>query len=456
VSAQSRPFAGFAFLFLGSTAAAINYQAPSVIFDAVVRDLQMAPEAATFIQTLYIACLGASLILAGSLGDEIGKKKLCLIGLATVIGGNVVAAMAPAGAVLLAARAIQGIGMAAFLSTMVALCSSLFPDPRQKALAFSLFGASVGVAVTTATLIGELVLAHLGWRALFLTLVPLFLIAFAGIQLLVHEERAYTAPVRFDPLGALLLAVALLSLIFALSEGSKMGWFDSRLIVAMLIAAAAAFVLFNAHQLSRRRRGLYIALDYSLFESPSFASGTLTTFLYFAGALAVQQVWPSLLLKQFTAMTPVGLGLLMAGMGIAFTLTSLAASRIAQAIGVKNAVIAGLAVNAVCLAAIIALVSARGTFDLTLLAVLLLGFGAGYGLVFTKLTYLAVAGIASDRAASASGVLLASRQTSAALGAATLVAILEATSASFVAVSGAACVFIALALVSGLFLREPS
>jgi predicted MFS family arabinose efflux permease len=155
-------------------------------------------------------------------------------------------------------------------------------------------------------------------------------------------------------------------------------------------------------------------------------------------------------------MTPVGLGLLMAGMGIAFTLTSLAASRIAQAIGVKNAVIAGLAVNAVCLAAIIALVSARGTFDLTLLAVLLLGFGAGYGLVFTKLTYLAVAGIASDRAASASGVLLASRQTSAALGAATLVAILEATSASFVAVSGAACVFIALALVSGLFLREPS
>lgn len=455
MSAARRPFVGFAFLFLGSTAAAINYQAPSVIFDAVIRDLQMAPEAATFIQTLYIACLGASLILAGSLGDEIGKKKLCLIGLAIVIGGNVVAAAAPAGAVLLAARAIQGVGMAAFLSTMVALCSSLFPDPRRKALAFSLFGASVGVAVTTATLIGELVLAHLGWRPLFLTLVPLFVIAFAGILVLVHEEHAYAAPVRFDPIGALLLAAALLSLIFALSEGAKMGWLDSHLIAGMLVTAVSAFVLFNLHQLRRRRRGLYIAFDYSLFDSPSFASGTLTTFLYFAGALAVQQVWPSLLLKQFASMTPVGLGLLMAGMGIAFTLTSLAASRIAQAIGVKNAVITGIAVNAVCLAAIIALVSARGAFDLTLLAVLLLGFGAGYGLVFTKLTYLAVAGIAADRAASASGVLLASRQTSAALGAATLVAILEATSASFVAVSSAACVLIALALVSGVFLREP-
>jgi DHA2 family methylenomycin A resistance protein-like MFS transporter len=91
---------------------------------------------------------------------------------------------------------------------------------------------------------------------------------------------------------------------------------------------------------------------------------------------------------------------------------------------------------------------------LPLLAVLLFVYGAGYGLVFTKVTYLTVAGIPGDRASSASGVLLAARQTSAAIGAAALVAILQAT-ASFTAVNAAALALIALALVASCFLHEP-
>lgn len=454
MTAARHPFAGFVFLFIGSTAAAIDYSAPSVIFDAVMADLGMSAQAATFIQTLFLGCLGASLIVMGSLGDEVGKKRLCLIGLAIMMAANVIAAAAPSGPVLLLARAVQGVGMAAFLSTMVALCSALFDDPKQKALAFSLFGASVGLAVTTSTLIGEEALERFGWRSLFILVVPLLAIAWAGIARLVHEKTSYAGEIQFDPLGAVLIAVSLLALIFGLSEGPTYGWLSSPLIAGMFATAVIAFVIFNVHQLRRLRNGRYVAFDYALFRIPSFASGTLTTFLYFAGALAVQQIWPSLLHTYVAGLTRVDIGLLMAGVGVSFTVTSLAASRIAQVIGAKNTVIAGIGTNLVCLGLMIALFAAEARVSIPLLATVLFAFGAGYGLVFTKLTFLAVAGIDAAHASSASGVLLSARQTSAAIGAAGLVAILQAWP-SLLVVNAAAAALVTASFAASFFLREP-
>jgi MFS family permease len=448
-----RPFAGFAFLFLASTATSINYSAPSVIFDPVMRDLQMSPATVTFIQTLFIGCLGGSLILAGSLGDEIGKKRLCLRGLAIMMAADLGAALAPSGGVLLLARAVQGIGMAAFLSTMVALCSALFADPRQKALAFSLFGASVGLSVISSNLVGEWCLTYLSWRWLFLLVVPLLLLPFAGILLLVPEQRPQAGPLRFDGVGAVLLAASVLSLIVGLSEGPRFGW-GSSISLGFFVTAGASFALFNLHQVRRARQGLYIALDYGLFQSPGFAAGVLSTFLYFAGALGVMQIWPSALPREIASLTAIDLAYIMAGMGITFTVMSLAASSLSSAIGARNLVVLAIAVNLVCLGSMIGVVMTTGTIAMPLLATLLIIFGGGYGVVFTKLTYLAVAPVSPERASSASGILLSARQTSTAIGAALLAALVQSTS-SFALLNGAACVLMGFALVASFFLKDP-
>ena len=116
--------------------------------------------------------------------------------------------------------------------------------------------------------------------------------------------------------------------------------------------------------------------------------------------------------------------------------------------------IAGIVLNIACLGTILAIVLSGGTMPIPLLAAILFVYGGGYGLVFTKLTYLAVAGISPDRSSAASGILLSARQTSAAIGAAILVALVESGS-SFAVVNGAACALIALSLVASVFLREP-
>lgn len=448
-----RPFAGFVFLFLASTGTSINYGAPSVIFDPVMRDLQMSPATVTFIQTLFIGCLGGSLILAGSLGDELGKKRLCLYGLAIMMAANLAAAAAPHSGVLLLARAIQGIGMAAFLSTMVALCSALFPDPREKARAFSLFGASVGVAVISGNLVGELCLTYLSWRWLFVVVEPMLLLPFLGILLLVPDQPRQPGPLKFDGAGAVLLGTSVLSLIVGLSEGPKFGW-TSSLTLGLLATAGLSFALFNVHQARRARHGLYVALDYGLFHSRGFAAGVLTTFLYFAAGLGLQQIWPSALPREVASLTPIDLAYIISGMGITFTVMSLAASSLSQVLGARNLVVLSMALNLICLGSLIGVVTYTGTISVPLLATLLIVFGGGYGVVFTKLTYLAVAPVSPDRAASASGILLAARQTSTAIGAALLGALVQSTS-SFVLLNGVACLLIGLALVASFFLREP-
>ncbi len=237
-------------------------------------------EGQTYINSGYLAVLAALIILAGSISDRYGRKRVFAIGLVGFGATSVLCGLAPTLEALVVFRLLQGAAAAVLVPGSLALITSAF-EGQGLARAFGIWAAATSVATVVGPVVGGLFVQYLTWRLAFLINVPLVLVALFGLRRGIPETVQEGASGRFDWLGAVDVILAIGGLSFGLIRGQQMDWADPIAWAALAVGLVAA-ILFPV--LMSRRPDPLVPLG--LFRNRRFAVINLSTFLIY-GALYV-------------------------------------------------------------------------------------------------------------------------------------------------------------------------
>jgi EmrB/QacA subfamily drug resistance transporter len=252
----------------------------NVALPDIQRDLDASFSSLQWVIDAYALTLASFLLVAGSIGDRIGRRRVFSFGFALFTAASFACGLSGDATALNIARGFQGAGAAAMFATALALIAQEF-EGRERANAIGIWGATVGGSVAVGPLIGGLITEHLGWEWIFFVNVPV------GIAAIVLTERRLvnvkaTDPQRIDWAGVATFTAALFLLIFGLIRGNAEGW-GSAPIVASLGGAVALLIAFVAIELRRENA----MLDLSLFRKPSFTGVSIVAFALSAGMFAM-------------------------------------------------------------------------------------------------------------------------------------------------------------------------
>jgi MFS transporter, DHA2 family, methylenomycin A resistance protein len=357
----------------------------------------------------YTLALASVMLTAGSMADRSGARRVYLIGLAGFAAGSAACALAPGLGMLIAARVVQGLGASALLPCSLALIVHRFPDRMARARALGVWGAMGSLGVALGPVLGGVLIALAGWRAIFLVNVPVCVLT--GWLLLRYVPESPPDPARRVDVPGLLLGVAALAALTAsFIEAGQQGWLAP--LPAALGATAVAATLFF---LMAERRRASPMLPLGLFRSRAFSAGTAVGVL-FNLSLYGSLLCISLFLQQSRHESAAATGLLILPMSVAVGAGSFTSGRLTARFGPRPPMIAGLALAAAG-AAVIATVSTTSSLGVLLAGSVILGLCS---LAMPAMTSVVVGAAGPQHAGVASGVLNAARQAGGALGVALL------------------------------------
>ncbi|GHO44136.1 MFS transporter [Ktedonospora formicarum] len=233
----------------------------------------------------YLVATAAVLLTAGRLADMLGRKVVWISGLAVFTLGSTLCGAAPNLPILIVSRAFQGLGGALIMAVSPALLTSAFPaHERGRALGFNAVTVALGVSVGPT--LGGLITSSLSWRWIFYVNVPIGIIGIIATLRILKESMKRNSG-RFDPLGALLLAVGMASLTGSLSFGGEIGW-TSPILLALVVLGVLSLVAlpFVEAQVASP------IIDFSLFSNRVFLSANISLILNFLALFAVSVMLP--------------------------------------------------------------------------------------------------------------------------------------------------------------------
>jgi EmrB/QacA subfamily drug resistance transporter len=378
----------------------------NVALPSIRRDLHASLPGLQWTIDAYTIVLASLLLLAGSTADRLGRKRTFQVGLALFVSGSVLCSLAPTLGWLIAARMLQAVGGSMLNPVAMSIITNVFTDPRERARAIGAWGATVGISLALGPIVGGALTETAGWRAIFWINVPIGLAALVLTGLFVPESRALRAR-RVDPVGQVLVIVALASLTYAIIDGPKASWGSARTITlfAVSLLALIALVLYE-----RRRKEPLI--EPRFFRSAPFSGATLIaicSFAAFSGFLFLNTLY----LQDTRGYSALQAGLCTLPMAVLAMFLAPISGRLVSARGARLPLMIGGA----CM--IISAVALTGLTDTTPLGLLLVAyaiFGLGFGCLNPPITYTAVSGMPDSQAGVAAAVASTSRQVGQTLG----------------------------------------
>jgi DHA2 family multidrug resistance protein len=232
---------------LGTLMGTIDSSIVNVALPHVQATYGVAVSEATWITTAYLMAIVVILPLTGWLGPAFGRKRVYQTGLIVFTGASVLAGFAPSLPVLIAARALQGLGAGVLGPTEQAILRETFP-PEQQGLGTGLYGLVLLVGPTIGPMLGGLITDSYTWRWIFFINLPVGGLASVMVAAIIREAPR-TASRRFDFTGIGLMAVGLAALVVVLEQGNRWEWFDSSLVWGLTLIAGSSLLLFVAWEL---------------------------------------------------------------------------------------------------------------------------------------------------------------------------------------------------------------
>jgi EmrB/QacA subfamily drug resistance transporter len=386
---------------LASSMAFIDGSALNVALPALQDDLGASGADLLWIINAYMVMLASLLLLGGSLGDHLGRKRIFSTGIGLFSGASLVCGVAPTTAVLIAARVVQGIGGALMVPGSLAIISASFAS-TDRGKAIGLWSSATTVTTLGGPILGG-ILADAGlWRFVFFINLPLAVLALVGLSR-VPETRDDTAPDRLDIPGALLTVLGLAGLTYGLITLGDRGVNDGirdPLVLAALIAGAAALMTFVLVE----RRSDHPLVDLHLFQSRTFSGANLmTAFLY--GALYGGLFFLTLNMIQVQGYDAAVAALALLPFDILLALISPWAGGLVDRIGPRIPLTVGPVVVGISFAVLALPGVTGGPADFwTTYFPGTMGIGLGMGIIVAPLTTTVMGSVSSRHAGTASGI----------------------------------------------------
>jgi EmrB/QacA subfamily drug resistance transporter len=379
----------------------------TIALPSIGREMNFSPATIQWVITSYSLSLGGLLLLGGRLGDVLGRKRILLCGFALLGVASLAGGLASTSLWLVVARAAQGAGAAGFVPCSLSLITATFTEERDRNRAMATFGATVGVGFVTAMLVGGVLTTWFGWRSVLLINVPIAIVTVALGQKLLEESRDPKSSGRLDAFGALTVTVGLGAMIYALSEGTRLGW-SSLQTMGSLIGGTFLLAVFAVHE----RRTTEPLLPLSILRRPrSTAAYQIAAFrsmfglgLIFTLTLFFQDV------RSFNAFQT---GLLFTPMAVVAVLVAPLAGHLSTRLGIRLTLVAGLLVMLVGAGLVLQI-----SVDSSLIWVLtgMVVSESGFILSEVPTTIAGAAGLGKERGGLAAGLLGTSQQLGHALG----------------------------------------
>ncbi len=383
----------------------------NVALPALVRQLHATDTQLQWVVDAYNLVFAALVLTSGSLSDRWGRKGALLAGLAIFGLASVAGALAASPGVLIAARAVMGLGAAMIFPATLSLLTNVFTGRAERAQAIGAWGASAGAAIAFGPLVGGWLLERSSWPAIFWAMVPVAALAAALVALFVPTSRSAEAG-ALDWGGFGSSTVAMGVLVYTIIEAPNTGWGSARSLGGLIVAAA-----FLAVFVSWERRNESPMLDVGLFANPRFsaASGSVTVsaFTLFGFIFLITQYF------QFVrSYSPLATGVRLLPVALCVGAASVIGTKMAVRFGTKQVVTAGLALVTGFYAWVALTITTSTSY--AVIATQMVVYGVGLGLTMAPATESIMGAVARDKAGVGSAVNDATRLLGGTLGVAVI------------------------------------
>jgi EmrB/QacA subfamily drug resistance transporter len=388
-------------LIVGLDVTIVNVALPAIhrSFDASLDGLQWVIDA-------YSLVLASLLMLGGSTADRVGRRRVFKTGLVTFVLGSALCAAAPSLDVLIAARVFQALGAAMLNPVALSIVRNVFHDPRERAQAVGVWGMMVGFSIGLGPVLGGVFVDTIGWRYVFLVNVPIGLLAWVLTAIYVPESRA-DRPRRIDPVGQVLVIVALASLTYAIIEGESRGW-TSATILGLFALSLVSFVTLVPYEL-RRRDPL---IEIRFFRSVPFSGAAaiaLLVYASFSGFLLLNTLY----LQNVRGYSALHAGACTLPLALCTLVLPPIAGRLVAQRGTRLPLL--VATTAMVIGPLL-LTGLEPDTSMALIFTSYVVFGVGMGLVNAPVTNTAISGMPASQAGVAAAITSTCRQVGATIG----------------------------------------
>src|ERR671914_699297 len=389
-----------------------------VALPAIQQQFSFSQSDLQWIFSAYVIVFGALLLLGGRLSDIVGQRRIFVIGFAILTAASILAGLAPNGTVLIAARALQGIGAALIAPSAMSILMSLFTIPSERNKSMGFWGAAAPAGGTAGVFLGGIVTAYVDWSWVFLINVPIGIAVLALTWMLIPQGTRQKG--RVDYLGAISITGALILLVYAIVTANDAGW-TSVQTVSLLLTSAALLGAFTIIQ----KRSKEPLMPLRIFKTFNLLASNLVMALLGAAWIPMW-FFLNLYLQQIQGYGAFESGLALLPMTVAIMILMIgASSRLISRLGVKHSLVAGLGLLAVAMLMFVATPSANGSFFMHVLPASLVA-AIGMSLAYIPALMSAVSHARKEESGLASGIVNTSYQIGSALGLAIMVAIASA------------------------------
>jgi EmrB/QacA subfamily drug resistance transporter len=374
---------------LGTSIANVALPTLAEAFDASFQEVQ-------WVVLAYLLAITALVVSAGRLGDIVGRRRLLLVGLATFTTASVLCGLAPSLWLLIAARAAQGLGAAILMALTMALISETVPKDRTGS-AMGLLGTMSAVGTALGPSLGGILIAELGWEAVFYINVPLGLLALLLAYHVLPADRSVPKADRagFDGLGTLLLAATLAAYALALTVGrGQLG----------LTAALVALIGFSLFVFVETRVASPL-IRLAALRNPVLSAGLVMNALVSTVMMATLVVGP-FFLSGALGLSAAAVGLVMSVGPVVSALSGVPAGRAVDSLGTASSIMLGLAMMAI---GSVALALLAAMFDVAGYVAAIVLLTPGYQLFQAANNTAVMRDVGPDQRGTTSGMLNLSR-----------------------------------------------
>jgi EmrB/QacA subfamily drug resistance transporter len=398
-------------LCLGDLMIVLDGTIVNVALPTIRDDLGFSETSLAWVVNGYLLTFGGFLLLGGRLGDFFGQRRMFLIGIGAFTTASLACGLATSQELLVAARAVQGLGGALVSAVALSLVMTLFTETAERAKAMGIFGFVLSGGGVAGVLAGGILTDLFSWHWIFLVNIPVGAVVFA-LSLRLLPAVPGTATGRLDVAGAVTVTAALMLAVYAIVNGNDTGWLTAETLglLGAAVALLAAFLTIEA-------RIAAPLMPLTLFQNRSVSSANVIGMLMAAGMFAYF-FFSALYMQQILDYSPLEVGLAYLPGTVLWGASSLYSDKLVMRFGIKPPLLAGLGLMTLALV-MFARAPVDGSWVVDILPATL-AIGLGGGIAFNPLLLAAMSGVEPQESGLASGVVNTAFMMGGALGLAVL------------------------------------